>query len=222
MAKIATDRFEWKKTNYLIIILSILRWQDFQHQHPMMSSHTWSPSSLTMESLRQWCQIMVHSMQRQPLLKEYGFTHITSSPRYPQSKRAVRTVKNLLDKNRDPYAALLAYRSTPLENGYSPAELLMGRKLRTTVPVALTQLVPHLPNFSKLKEKEKQLRERQRKNFNHHHHTVNLKPLQTGDNVRNSGNWNQSTVICGADPRWYLSKEPSTPVAFTATRDQWY
>ena len=144
-------------------------------------------------------QIMVHSMQRQPLLKEYGFTHITSSPRYPQSKRALRTVKSLLDKNRDPYAALLAYRSTPLENSYSPAEHLMGRKLRTTVPVALTQLVPHLPNFSKLKEKEKQLRERQRKNFNHHHHAVNLKPLQTGDNVRNSGNWNQSTVICGAD-----------------------
>jgi len=131
-------------------------------------------------------------MQWQPLLKEYGFTHITSSPRYPQSngavERAVRTVKSLLDKNGDPYAALLAYCSTQLENGYSPAELLIGRKLRTTVPVALTQLVPHLPNFSKLKEKEKQLRERQRKNFNHHHRAVNLKPLQTGNNVRNSGN----------------------------------
>lgn len=92
-------------------------------------------------------------------------------------ERAVRTVKSLVDMNEDPYAALLAYRSTPLENGYSPAELLMGHKLRTTVPVALTQLVPHLPNFSKLKEKKKQLRERQRKNFNHHHRAVNLKPL---------------------------------------------
>ena len=33
------------------------------------------------------------------------------------------------------YLAMLAYRSTPLENGYSPVELLMGRLLRTTIPV---------------------------------------------------------------------------------------
>ena len=41
----------------------------------------------------------------------------------------VYTIKDLLNKSDDPYLAILAYRSTPLENGYSPAELLMGRKL---------------------------------------------------------------------------------------------
>ena len=54
----------------------------------------------------------------------YGFSHITSSPEYPQSngaaERAVRTVKDLLKKNKmhhgDMYMAMLAYRSTPLEN----------------------------------------------------------------------------------------------------------
>jgi hypothetical protein len=30
----------------------------------------------------------------------------------------------------DPYIALLSYRATPLDNGHSPAELLMGRKLQ--------------------------------------------------------------------------------------------
>ena len=49
---------------------------------------------------------------------------------YPQSngeiERAVETVKGLLQKSKDPYWAILAYRSTLLEQGYSPAELLMS------------------------------------------------------------------------------------------------
>ena len=63
--------------------------------------------------------------------KEYGFTHTTSIPRYPQvngeAERAVKTIKGLLKKADDPYRALLIYRTTPLQNGYSPAELLMNR-----------------------------------------------------------------------------------------------
>ena len=64
---------------------------------------------------------------------KYGFTHTTSSPQYPQeneaAEHAVCTVKDLLNKSEDPYLAIIAYRSTPLENGYSRAEFLMGRKL---------------------------------------------------------------------------------------------
>ena len=75
----------------------------------------------------------------QEFATEYGFTHLPSSPNYLQgngtAERAVKTVKGLLKKNEDPYLALLAHRSIPLENGYSPAELLMGRKLRTIIPL---------------------------------------------------------------------------------------
>ncbi|UYV76985.1 hypothetical protein LAZ67_14002708, partial [Cordylochernes scorpioides] len=79
--------------------------------------------------------------------RQYGFTHVTSSPRFPQSngmaEAGVKIAKLILKKNQDPSLGLLEYRSTPLENGYSPAELLMGRKLRTTLPIAPENLNPN-------------------------------------------------------------------------------
>ncbi|UYV67220.1 hypothetical protein LAZ67_4004427, partial [Cordylochernes scorpioides] len=62
--------------------------------------------------------------------RQYGFTHVTSSPRFPQgngmAEAGVKIAKLILKKNQDPSLGLLEYRSTPLENSYSPAELLMG------------------------------------------------------------------------------------------------
>ncbi|XP_041350869.1 uncharacterized protein K02A2.6-like [Gigantopelta aegis] len=68
--------------------------------------------------------------------KSWGITHVTSSPLYPQSngfiERMVQTVKNLLKKSessgQDPYLALLAYRTTPIDNKLAaPAKLLNNR-----------------------------------------------------------------------------------------------
>ena len=86
-----------------------------------------------------------------------------SSPCYPQgngaAERGVRTMKALLGKSEEPYSALLVYRATPLENGYSPAELLMSRKLKTTIPMIQKKLSPCLPKKSLVKEKEEKIRE---------------------------------------------------------------
>ena len=68
-------------------------------------------------------------------------------------------MKALLGKSEDPYSALLVYRITPLENGYSPAELLMSRKLRTIIPMIQKKLSPCLPKKLLVKEKEEKIRE---------------------------------------------------------------
>ena len=90
--------------------------------------------------------------------EDWGFTHITSSPKYPQSngeaERMVQKTRNLLTKSDDLYEALLAYRATPLENEFSPAELCMGRRLRTTLPTTPSKLTPQWPEWTKVCEKE--------------------------------------------------------------------
>ena len=51
--------------------------------------------------------------------RSYKFQHITSLPNHSsgnsEAERAVRTIKKLLRGNQGPYAALLAYRATPLQ-----------------------------------------------------------------------------------------------------------
>jgi len=48
-------------------------------------------------------------------------------------------MKNILKRTDDLYLTLLAYRATPLSRiEYSPEELLMNRKLKTTVPTYFT------------------------------------------------------------------------------------
>lgn len=92
-------------------------------------------------------------------------------------------MKNLLKKSRDPYLALLAYRSTPLEVGFSPAELLMSRRLRTTVPDIQKQRQPSIPDSSVVVARDDRAKKRQKDNFDAHRRARNLLVLEPGDTV---------------------------------------
>ena len=119
--------------------------------------------------------------------KTYGFIHTTSSPRFPQSngfvEAAVKIVKNLLKKNADPYVALLEYRATPLANGYSPAELLMGRRIRSTLPMLPSRYNPYPVNQDKLLEKEERRRDGQRRNYDQRHGVRSKEDFTPGEVV---------------------------------------
>ena len=82
--------------------------------------------------------------------KLYGFEVVPSSPEYPRGhgliERHVQTVKKCMYKcdhsGQDIDLALLSLRSTPLDGNLpSPAELLNGRKYRTTMP-SVNQSIP--------------------------------------------------------------------------------
>lgn len=138
----------------------------------------------------------------------YCFVHKTSSPLYPQAngeaERAVRTLKGLFRKSEDKAAALLAYRSTPLASGFSPAELLMSRKLRAWIPATTESLQPAVvprENLLKAEEKEK---ERERRNYDRGAREV--EPANPGDRVFLQKPEGQHGEIVGrhSAPRSYL------------------
>ena len=102
-----------------------------------------------------------------PFGDQNGFKHTTSSPHSPHSngeaERAVRKNKGLLQKAADPYLALLAYPSTPLQHGWSPAELSMGRKLRSRIPVRSEILCPEWSYLKQFQEADAHIKKRQRR-----------------------------------------------------------
>ena len=110
--------------------------------------------------------------------ERYCFTHMTSSPHYPQSngldKRTVKTVKKLISNTDDPYLALLSYRATPLPwCGLSPAELLMGRRICTDVPQIKKYLTPDWPHLKDFRKKDKyKLQQKQYYDQRHWTHTA--------------------------------------------------
>ena len=74
------------------------------------------------------------------VVESYGFKHQTSSPCHPQGNgKAECTVRTVYSDCSDPQLALLSYRSTPLPScDYSPAQLLINRHLRSSIPTLIT------------------------------------------------------------------------------------
>ena len=129
--------------------------------------------------------------------KAYGFKHIMSSPHNPRSngavERAVQTAKRIVQQP-DPALALLTYRNTPLEvTGHSPARLLMGRSLRTRLPVHPTNMTPSRPDFIALRHHHEQEKLRQKEGYDQRHGAVLLEPPSVGDEVR---------VLHDGEKRW--------------------
>lgn len=122
---VATDLFFWEKKTYIVDFFS--RYIEVAHLKVASAetalkdvfSRNGPPQTVVSDNGPQFS-----GSPFQNFAIEYGFTHVTSSPRYPQgngeAERAVATVKGLWKGGGDKAKALMAYRATPLESGYSP------------------------------------------------------------------------------------------------------
>ena len=191
--RIGTDVFQIDQLIYVLVVDYYSRWIEIRQLSNMTSAYLINclksifachgiPDEVVSDNATQYS-----SQEFQEFSKQFGFTHITSSPRFPQSngmaERAVRTVKELLRKNEDPYLAFLSYRTAPLFNGFSPSQLLMSRRLRTRVPSTPISLIPELVDFEELDRKEETYRTLQKQNFDRRHRAKALPQLGIGDEV---------------------------------------
>jgi len=111
----------------------------------------------------------------------------------------------MLKKSDDPYLAMLIYKSTPLQNGFSPAGLLMNHRLRTN----LTQLKPKVSDFTAVKAKEEEQNRKQKKVINSRHATRELNPLLPGEEVWMQDHNAPGKVIEPIAPRSYHVSIPT-------------
>ncbi|XP_037501558.1 uncharacterized protein K02A2.6-like [Rhipicephalus sanguineus] len=119
--------------------------------------------------------------------KEYQIKHATSSPHYPKSngeaERMVKVAKDILKKAEYPNIGLLMYRTTPGRSGYTPAQLLMGRQLRTTLPTLPFQLTPKLPNHEEFRRKDKEEKRKQTQSYNIRHKASDRSEMTAGSSL---------------------------------------
>ena len=119
--------------------------------------------------------------------QSFGFETVTSSPHFPQSngvaERAVQTAKSILQQ-KDPDVAILNFRNTKHSSiGTSPAEALMGRKLKGRVPILTKLLAPAAGDRDSLVTNDKAAKDRYKQAYDRRHGAKPLTPLIPGDNV---------------------------------------
>lgn len=140
----------------------------------------------------------------------WGVKHVTSSPHYAQSngeaERAVQTAKNILRKSTDVAEGLLAHRATPGPEGYSPAELLMGRKLKTNVPTLPGSLQPNWEYQHQYRQNNEVIRKREATHYNKRRRVKDRPPLKPGTVVQiRQGSQQHGTIVEASNaPRSYI------------------
>uniref|UniRef100_A0A674PBZ4 Integrase catalytic domain-containing protein n=1 Tax=Takifugu rubripes TaxID=31033 RepID=A0A674PBZ4_TAKRU len=190
--KVGTDLFDWDGKSYIVVT-------DYFSNFPEVGMLQSTSSKTVISYLKTVfarhgvpCELFsdngpqFSSGEFAVFAKEWGFKHTTPSPTYPKSnglaESSVKTVKNLLKKSQtnDSFQkSLLIYRSTPLQNGLSPAQMLMGRRIRSNLPVCEDLLTPK--GASRIRKSKEGQKEKQAPGDNGH--------------IRSTGTWQQTGQV---------------------------
>ncbi|XP_005102508.1 uncharacterized protein K02A2.6 [Aplysia californica] len=163
--KVALDLFELKGRSFVVVIDYYSCYPDIGYLPNQKASTLVTKLKIIFarhgipETVVSDSQTNLTSHEFQRFAQDWGFQHITSSPHFPSGNGAaecrVKLSKRLL-RQEDYALALLMHRATPIPGlGASPAELAMGRKMKTTLPTLPTVLQPRTVNTHLLREKDR-------------------------------------------------------------------
>ena len=157
--------------------------------------------------------LQVTSLQNSPRTGTLSTVHLHKGTPGAMDKQSLqsRLSKVCLPRakcsGQDPYLALLAYRSTPVDSHLrSPAEMLYQRALCTTVPQRIRHKDPYAA------AEHERLEERATQSAADHDHTGCRRkaPLYAGQSVSVINNdrtlWLPATIVCAADHGSYIVK----------------
>jgi hypothetical protein len=209
--KIGTDLFTHEGTNYLVIV-------DYASGYPELLKMSTTSSNAVITAMKSVFarygvpDVVMSDNGPQYIAKEFAdfandwdFKHVTSSPHYPQSngmaESTVKAMKNIVKKSKDVYKALLSYRTTPLQHGYSPAKIMMGRNLKGTLPIHPSRLTTDIS--AEFTEDRRRQHETQKMYYDKG--KKSLSELKAGDPVRiqddKTGRWATSAIIKNVEPQ---------------------
>ena len=158
-------------------------------------------------------------------LTRWGVEHRMSSPHHHQSnghaEAAVKKIKNIVRKatehgelDSDEFArALLEMRNTPRSDGRSPAQVLFGHPMRTTLPAHHRAFAKEWQEAADVCDaRAAELRKKAKLNYDAS--ATPLAPLAMGAHVdvrdMRTGQWDRTAVVVGVGKRRdYLVKFPS-------------
>ena len=221
MEKIAADLFTLNNKEYMVIV-------DYYSQFVEVCNMTTTTSKAVIKHMKAVfsrqgtpCELVTDngpqfaSQEFKSFASEWDFGHTTTSPYHPKSnglaETAVKIVKNLIrnyePSGRDVYRALQVYRSSPLECGKSPAELLYNRRMRSNLPMVDKLLDPQHIDPRSVKERKERQKVKQKEHYDKH--AQDLPEFNVGDHVRlqdmHNNRWAQRGTITSKLPnRSYL------------------
>eukprot|EP00057_Strongylocentrotus_purpuratus_P029010 XP_011683484.1 PREDICTED: uncharacterized protein K02A2.6-like [Strongylocentrotus purpuratus] len=218
--KVATDLFFLEGTEYLLITDYHSKFPVIRKMHSTTSASVATVMKETFSLLGVPSEVISDNGPQfigkafKDMCESWNIKHTTSSPRYPRSnglaERMVRTIKSMIQKckqtGQDVQKALLHLRATPQSDLPSPAEMMFGRQMKTTLPGR------HDRQMSDVHDQLQRRRDRMKSDHDRHAGRV-LPLLKVGQKVRTlhpeDNTWLPAEVsrVC-PEPRSY---EVTTP-----------
>ncbi|XP_061128337.1 uncharacterized protein K02A2.6-like [Syngnathus typhle] len=220
--KVGADIFELHGQSYLLLVDCLTKYPEvlnltdktartvIQKMKSVFARH-----GIPKEVVSDHVPFASYEMQSFAASWEFKLTH--SSPGFPSSngmaERAIKTVKHALKKavqtGTDPHLVLLSLRNTPVTGlNLTPAQMLMGRVLRSTLPCSSAVLKQSSPQHILERIQDLQSRHKQR----YDQRAKQLPVLTPGDTVhmQTRRGWEPAVVIRQRDePRSYTVQTPA-------------